>query len=153
VLVKQSKISISNLDKIDCLIQVWIFFLPIMSGSVLSHRQRSPEDVRQLLAWYKIRDTLLQHNCFEKEIKEALELASVCEHPNAVWLTKVFDGCAITEEEVQLVFLGCENDPRAICFAGLLGGRVDEIRRAADLGDAFAQTNMAWRTNCQERFR
>jgi TPR repeat protein len=52
------------------------------------------------------------------------------------------------------VFLGCENvDPRALCFAGLLGENEDEIRRAADLGDAFAQAEMALRSAGQERFR
>jgi TPR repeat protein len=29
----------------------------------------------------------------------------------------------------------------------------DEVRRAADLGDAFAQAELAWRTIGQERFR
>jgi hypothetical protein len=30
-----------------------------MSGSGLLHRQLSPEDLQQLRAWYKIRDTLV----------------------------------------------------------------------------------------------
>jgi hypothetical protein len=63
-----------------------------MSGSVLLHRQRSPEDLQQLLAWYKIRDTLLGQNCFEEDIKKAFEFVCVCEHPNAVWLTMLFGG-------------------------------------------------------------
>jgi TPR repeat protein len=37
----------------------------------------------------------------------------------------------------------CENDPRALCFAGVLVDDLVEIRRAADLGDAFAQAWMA----------
>jgi hypothetical protein len=61
-----------------------------MSGSVLLHRQRSPEDLQQLLVWYKIRDTLLAQNFVKWDIKKALELASVCGNPNAVWLTKLF---------------------------------------------------------------
>jgi hypothetical protein len=51
-----------------------------MSGSVLLHRQLSAKDLEQLVAWYKIRDTLLGENCVEQDIKKALELASVCEH-------------------------------------------------------------------------
>ncbi len=35
-----------------------------MGGSVLLHRQRSPQDLQQLLAWYKIRDALLGENFF-----------------------------------------------------------------------------------------
>jgi hypothetical protein len=120
-----------------------------MSGSVLLHRQLSPEDVQQLRAWYKVRDTLLRQT-----VKKALKLASVCEHPNAVWLTKLFgDRDVGSREEARQVFLDSENDPRALCLAGVLGGRADEIRQAADLGDAFAQARMAGQTVGEERFR
>jgi hypothetical protein len=126
----------------------------LMSGSVLLHRQRSPEDLQQVLAWYKIRDTLFGQNNCGQDIKKALELASVCEHPNAVWLTTLFAGRAVASCEVaRQVFLGCENDPRALCFAGVVGDPFDEVRRAAGLGDAFAQSWMAWRTVGGEGFR
>jgi hypothetical protein len=122
-----------------------------MSGSVLLHRQRSPEDLQQLLAWYKIRDTLFGANCVKKDIKKALELASVCEHPNAVWLTKLFAERDVSScEEARQVFLCCENDPRALCFVAFFGGTFD-VRRAADLGDAFAQAWISVRT-MEERF-
>jgi hypothetical protein len=91
--------------------------------------------------------------------RKALELASACEHPNAVWLTKLFAApVVVTEEEARRVFLGCENDPRALGFAGFLSGlhrasSVDEMRRAAELGDAFAQAWVAWPTIGEERFR
>jgi TPR repeat protein len=131
-----------------------VFFASSMSGSVLLHRQRSPEDLQQLLAWYKIRDTLFGENNVERDIKEALGLASVCEYPNAVWLTKLFDGRDVSStEEARQVFLGCENDSRALCFAGILGWHEDEIRRAAELRDAFAQAWMAWETVGEESFR
>jgi hypothetical protein len=58
----------------------------------------------------------------------------------------------ITGEEVREVFLGCENDPRARCFA-VLGYKDVEIRQAADLCDAFAQAEMARQTDDEERFR
>jgi hypothetical protein len=75
---------------------------------------------------------------FGKEYREVLELASVCEHPSAVWLAKLFGGRDIgSREEAREVFLGCENDSRALCFAGLLEGHVDEVCRAAELGDAL----------------
>jgi hypothetical protein len=93
---------------------------------------------------HKIRDTLLGQNCFEQDIKKALKLASVCDHPNAVWLTKLFDGRDfVSRAEARQVFLGCENDPRALCFAGFIIRDDDEIHRAADLGDAFAQAVIA----------
>jgi hypothetical protein len=86
-------------------------------------------------------------------MKKALELASVCEHPSAVWLTEVFGGFEVnTKEEARQVFLG-KNDPRALCFAAVLVRDFDEIRRVADLGDAFAQVERAWLTSGQERFR
>jgi TPR repeat protein len=134
--------------------QLWTFFLCIISGSVLLHRQLSPPDLQQLLAWYKIRDLLLGQNNVEQDIKKALELASVCEHPNAVWLTKLFAGYNVaSREEARRVFLGCENDGRALCFAGVLGRRVDEVHRAADFGDAFAEACMAMETRGEESFR
>jgi hypothetical protein len=86
--------------------QLQFFFA--MSG-VLFHLQL-------LRAWYKIRDTLIR-----TDIKKALELASVCKHPNAVWLTELFAGRDLdSREEARKVFLGSESDPRAICFAGSL---------------------------------
>jgi hypothetical protein len=125
-----------------------------MSGSVWLHRQLSPEDLQQLLAWYKIRDMLFGENSAGRNINKALNLASVCEDPNAIWLTKLFAGRDVaSREEARQVFLGCENDPRALSLAGFLGRDEEEIRRAADLGDAFAQAWMARRTVGEESFR
>jgi TPR repeat protein len=100
----------------------------------------------------------LGQNFFEQDVKEALELASVCDHPNAVWLTKLFGehdvhptAVWLAPEEAREVFLACENDPRALCFAAFLGDLDDEIRRAAELGDAFAQAVM-WRAGGKESF-
>jgi hypothetical protein len=98
-------------------------------------------------AWYEIRDTLLGQNCVKPDINKALELASVCEHPNAVWLTKLFGGRVVgAPKEAKEVFLEKKEDKRALCFAALCDDFVvDEamIRRAAELGDAFAQAWMA----------
>jgi hypothetical protein len=112
----------------------------------LLHRQRSPEDLQHLIGWYKIRDVTLffGENSTKQDIKKALELALVCEHANAVWLTKLFSGRNVnTKEEARQVFLGCENDPTAVCFAGTLARSFDEVHRAGDAGDAFAQALMA----------
>ncbi len=123
-------------------------------AAVLLHLQRSPADLQQLLAWYKIRDMLLGQNCVEQDSTKALELTYVCEHPNAVWLRKLFAGRdVLSHDEARQVFLCCENDPRALCLAGVLGGTSDEVRRAADLGDAFAQARMTRLTVDGQRFR
>jgi hypothetical protein len=125
-----------------------------MRASLSHPLQRSREDLQQLLAWYKIRDTLLGQNEVKQALKKALELAALCEHPNAVWLTKLFAGRDVnTPDEASQVFLGCERDPRSLCFAALLVGSYDEIHRAADLGDAYAQAVMAARFNDEEGFR
>jgi hypothetical protein len=120
-----------------------------MSGSVLLCRQRSPEDLQQLLAWYKIRDMLLGHNYVDQNIKEALQLASLCEHPCAVWLTKLFAGRDVASRaKARQVFLSCE----ALSLAGALVRDFGEIRLSADLGDAFAQARIAGITG-DELFR
>jgi hypothetical protein len=82
-----------------------------MSVSVLLHGQLSPEDLQELCAWYKIRDTLFGDNDVLQCIEKALVLASSCEHPNAVCLTKLFAGRdVLSREESRQSFLGCEND-------------------------------------------
>jgi hypothetical protein len=117
------------------------------------HRERSPEALQQR-AWYKIRDTLFGHNYVERDVKKALELAAVCEHPDAVWLTKLFAGRDVsTTEEARQVFLSCENDPKALGSAGLLSHNLDEIVRAADLGDSFVRTWLTWRSIVGERYK
>jgi TPR repeat protein len=91
---------------------------------------------------------------YKENIKKALEVAFVCDHPNAVWLAKLFAGCDVTsDEEARRVFLGFENDPRAVCFASVLIRDYEEILRAAELGDAFAQAWMARKTDGEESFR
>jgi hypothetical protein len=126
-----------------------------MSSASFCRHQRLPEGIQQLLAWYKIRDTLMGYNHVVQDMKKALELAAACKHPDAVWLTKLFAGCSVkSKEEARRVFLGCEDEPKALSFAALLDVWVREeaILQAADLGDAFAQVRMAWRTYGEKRF-
>ncbi len=126
----------------------------MLRAGVLLHYQWSIDDIQQLLAWYKIRDTLLGQNWVEQDVKKALVLAAVCEHHNAVWLTKLFAGREVNrKEDARQVFLSCENDPRALCFAAFLGGSNDEFRRTVDLGDALAQAWMAKEMIGEEKFR
>jgi hypothetical protein len=88
----------------------------------LFHRQHSPKVVQQLLAWYKIRDTFFGQNYVEQDMTKALELASVCEHPNAVWLTKLFAGREVaSREEARQVFLG-KTIQELFALLGCFGG-------------------------------
>ncbi len=91
----------------------------------------------QKLAWYKIRDMLFEENDTEQDVKTALQLADVCEHPDAVWLTKLFAGRNVSnKDELQHVFLECKDDRRAVCFAGInvCWYDTESLRRAANLG-------------------
>ncbi len=97
----------------------------------------------ELFKWLDVRDTLLGQNYKEQNIKKALALARDCKHPDAVWLTSIFEGKDVsTEEDAKKVFLSFENDARALCFARLLtGDRMGDmrvLRRAAEMGNAFA---------------
>jgi hypothetical protein len=76
-----------------------------MSWAALLHRQRSPEDLQQMVAWYKIRDILLGSNFILRDVKKARELAAVCEHPDAVWLTKLFAGRDVNPTRQDMFFL------------------------------------------------
>jgi TPR repeat protein len=58
--------------------------------------------------------------------------------------TRLFAGRDVkTVQEVRQVFLECENDGRAVCFAAVVARDVGEVRRAADLGAACAQAGMS----------
>jgi hypothetical protein len=105
-----------------------------MSEGLCLHRKRSPEDIQQLRAWYKIRGLLICNSDFE-DLQKAIQLGSACKHHNAVWLTRLFAGReAKTMEEAKKVFLECGES------------------FAANLGDAYAQALMARQTFGDECF-
>jgi hypothetical protein len=103
------------------------FGLGIMSDSFLLHRQRPPQDLQQLRAWYKVRDHFLGKLGSFWTTK-----ASLCEHLHDVSLTKLFDGRdVVSREEARRVFLGSENDPRALLLCRFAGGReVSSLKEA-----------------------
>ncbi len=118
------------------------------------------------IQWYEIRDLLLRH-----QFAAAFEKASVCEHPDALWLRKVFAGkdSALLHDSkfVREVLLDRgEDDERALLFARLLrphppfgsGPAHAEdweapVRRSAQLGYAFAQAWLAEQMDGEERFK
>ena len=115
----------------------------------------------ELFKWLDIRDSLLGKNKRQQDITAALALARDCKHPDAVWLTSIFEGKDVsTKEDVREVFLCCENDARALCFAWHL---IDDhwndlplLRRAYEMGNAFACSTLCvevWGENNEEAFR
>ncbi len=97
----------------------------------------------ELFKWLDVRDTLLGSNYKKRGITAALALALDCKHPDAEWLTSIFQGKDIsTQEDAKKVFLSFENDARAVCFAFCLADDHEKafslLRRAYDMGNAFA---------------
>ncbi len=110
----------------------------------------------ELFKWLDVRDTLLGSNFKKQDITAALALARDCKHPDAVWLTSVFEGKDVsTKEDARKVFLCCENDARALCFAWrLTDGRrnhLSMICRAAETGNAFACSSLSRALLCANK--
>ncbi len=99
---------------------------------------------------------LLGQNEVKQDVASALDLSSSCAHPDAIWLCEVSNGRNVSSwEDARSLFLNCQPDARALCFASLVhSGHCDDVllRRSADLGFAFAQAWMTWRTKADERF-
>ena len=56
----------------------------------------------ELFKWLDVRDTLVGENFREQDITAALALARDCKHPDAVWLTSIFEGKDVwTKENAQ----------------------------------------------------
>jgi hypothetical protein len=120
---------------------------------ISSHKNSSA--LATLLEWYKIRDNFFGDNKVPQNIPLALEMASSCQHPDALWLTEVCAGKDVATKDAKRVFsaLG-QNDARALCFAWLCGGLENSsLRRSAELGFAWAQAWMAWKTEGDEKFK
>ena len=127
-------------------------------ASSSSHNNGIPLAVQ--LEWYKIRDTFFGRNCVSQNIPLALELAGRCQHPDACWLTDVCAGKDLTtREDAKRVFFALgQNDARALlctwrCADVFEQEDLTPLRRSADLGFAFAQALMAWKTQGEERFK
>ena len=97
----------------------------------------------ELFKWLDVRDSLLGMNKKQQNITAALALARDCKHPDAEWLTSIFEGKNVsTKEGARKVFLCCENDARALCFAWYLTddrwNDLTLLRRSSEMGNAFA---------------
>ncbi len=115
----------------------------------------------ELFKWLDVRDTLLGDNFKKQDITAALALARDCKHPDAEWLTSIFEGKDVsTEEDAREVFLLNQNDALALCFAWWLTDNrkldLTLLRRAYEMGNAFACSRLCfevWRENKEEAFR
>jgi hypothetical protein len=112
--------------------------------------------------WYKIRDTLFGDNHITQNIPLALELACACSHPDARWLVSACAGKRVkSRKQAREVFFALgENDARSLMFSWFLSPQVErrnmsKVRRAAELGYAFAQAMMAWdrKGKAEDRFK
>ncbi len=133
--------------------KIRLVLFPVMRGFEV--RSSSSIKLQHLIAYYEVRDTLVGDNCKVQDVKKAFELAAVCEHSEAVWLTNLFNGrVCTTAQEAEQVFLE-SNDPRADCFAAMLGHplNLSLLRGSAQLGCAFAQSALAYETTFNESFR
>lgn len=128
-----------------------------MDGSSISSRF-TPKKLALDLEWYKLRDMLLGQNSVTQDVKKAIELAADCRHPDAVHLTELLAGKALTaSNEASAFFLEktLDDDAMALCFAEMMTGcrKVKRLRRSAELGFAYAAAQMATYTNTKaERF-
>ncbi len=112
----------------------------------------------ELLKWLDLRDTLLGMNRKQQNVTAALALARECKHPDAVWITSIFDGKEVsTKKGAREVFLLHQDDARAVCFAWWLSDdrEVDFtlLRRSSEMGNAFACSTLSWTENKEEAFR
>ncbi len=115
----------------------------------------------ELFKWLDVRDTLLGQNYKKQDVKKALALARYCKHPDAEWLSSIFEGKKVAKkEEARQVFLSCKNDARALCFAWCQSEDREHdltlLRRAAEMGNAFACSSLCeevWEESEGEAFR
>ena len=103
----------------------------------------------ELFKWLDNRDSLLGENEKERDITAGLALARDCKHPDAVWLTSIFEGMEVsTKEDAREVFLSFESDALALCFSWYLTDHrwndLSVLRRASEMGNAFACSTLSF---------
>jgi hypothetical protein len=86
--------------------------------AVTREEQHMEKERNTILGFLAARDHLLGWNYVTQDVRKALELASECEHPEAVWLNSLLGMAIETAEEAKRVFLEHEDDARALGYAG-----------------------------------
>ncbi len=95
-----------------------------------------------------MRDLLTGSNFVDQNVPTALALASTSQHPNCVWLCKLFaDHPDEQTPESAKIVLKSSSDVRAKVLAAIVHGvwDLDKIKEAAVQGDAFAQSIVSMR--------
>jgi hypothetical protein len=116
-----------------CIRETWV-----MSGNV----------DQSVVQWYHALDFLVGQNMKMQNVERGMKLAASCEHPDAKWLTKTFDGNLMCKD----VLLG-NKDPRALFFAAVMFGApldIGRLQQSAELGYALAQTKLSGFANSLE---
>ena len=121
-----------------------------MENSIaLAQVMNNHEDISVLLQWYHARDVFLGTNHRERSFSEGVALAACCMHKSAKWLVEVVarHGIPVSLPDAREMFQAeRDDDPDAVCFASLLGWRIDFelLCKAAHLGCALAQGRLAF---------
>jgi len=100
---------------------------------------------QELIDWYKIKDLIIRQDL--RDIPKALELARSSKHPDAVWLSNVFD-----DFDVGSVYSFCEtlkpylrfDDANALFFYGFLKDDPISFKKATDFGNLHATWYSKW---------
>ncbi len=105
----------------------------------------SSEERKQQLLWYKARDTILGMNCRQQA---GVQMVRSCCHKDALWMAEVFTkGIPVGYEAAKGVLMKCNQDGRALCFAGLIARQMDvplvRAATASRFGIALAQGALA----------
>ena len=115
----------------------------------------------EVLKWLVVRDTFLGQNEKKQDITTALSLARDCKHPDAEWLTSIFEGKDVSmSAEAKKVLLAHQTNAHALCFAWHLTDERWEdfpiLCRSSEMGNAFACSTLSdqlGRKNEEEAFR
>ena len=115
----------------------------------------------ELFKWLDVRDTLLGENYKKQDITAALALARDCKHPDAEWLTSIFEGKDVsTKDQVGEVFRLHQTDARGLCFAWWLTPSrelgLTLLVSSSEMGNAFAcstRSSFWWLDSSEEDFR
>ncbi len=102
-------------------------------------RMAKTKEQREAIKWFHARRVFFNKRSFS----DGLELARQSEHTDSRFLVSFFPNAApATSEEVLAVFMGRQDDPRCLCWAGVfLKGETEEqlYRRSAEGGYAWGQ--------------
>ena len=100
---------------------------------------------QELIEWYRIKDLIIRQDL--RDIPKALELARSSKHPDAIWLSNVFD-----DFDVGSVYSFCEtlkpylrfDDPNALFFYSLLRDDPTSFQKCVSLGHLHAKWYVEW---------